>query len=81
MAAESPQTTPPPVAETFVRVLVGFGGDCAAIPRLSAMVGVVEVMISREKWREMSVELERRGNSAISMARLLALDHHRPFGA
>ena len=43
MAAESPTTTPPPVAEAFVMVLVGFGGDWEAIWRLPAMVGVVEV--------------------------------------
>ena len=49
MAAESPQTTPPPVAEIFVRVLVGFGGDCTAILRLPAMVRLVEVTISGVK--------------------------------
>ena len=56
MAAESPMTTPPPVAEAFVMVLVGFSGDWAAIWRLPAMVGVVEVSISgvkmarKERW-------------------------------
>ena len=48
-AAESPPLTPPPVAEAFVRVLVGFGGGRAAIWRLPAMVGVVEVSISEVK--------------------------------
>ena len=42
-AAESPTTTPPPVAKAFVRVLVGFGGGRSAVWWLSAMVGVVEV--------------------------------------
>ena len=43
VAAESPTTTPPPVAKAFAVVLVGFGGEWAAIWRLPAMVGVVEV--------------------------------------
>ena len=43
MAAESSKMTLPPVAEAFVMVLVGFGGDWVAIWRLPAMVGVVEV--------------------------------------
>ena len=34
---------PPPIAEVFVRVLVGFGRVWAAIWRLPAMVGVVDV--------------------------------------
>ena len=58
MAAESPTTTPPPVAEAFVMVLVGFGGDWAAIWRLPAMVGVVDVsfvrlkMARKERWEQ-----------------------------
>ena len=43
MAAESTPPPPPPVAEAFVMVLIGFGGGWAAIWRLPAMVGVVEV--------------------------------------
>ena len=43
VAAESTPPTPPPVAVTFVMVLVGFGGGWAAVWRLPAMVGVVEV--------------------------------------
>ena len=39
MAAESMPLTPPPVVETFVRLLVGFGVVGAAIWRLSTMVG------------------------------------------
>ena len=42
-AAESPPPTPPPVAVAFVMVLVGFGRVWAAIWRLPAMVGVVDV--------------------------------------
>ena len=42
-ATESSQSTPPKVAETFVVVLVGCSDDWAAIRRLPAMVGVVEV--------------------------------------
>ena len=42
-AAESPPPAPPPVAKAFVRVLVGFGVVWAAIWRLPAMVGVVDV--------------------------------------
>ena len=38
LAAELPPPTPTPVAEAFVMVLVGFGGDWAAIWRLPAMV-------------------------------------------
>ena len=37
--AESPPMTPSLVAEAFVMVLVGFGGDWIAIRRLPAMVG------------------------------------------
>ena len=57
IAAESelPPTTPPPVAEAFVMVLVGFGGDWTAIWRLPAMVGVVEVLISGIKMVRKSV--------------------------
>ena len=43
VAAESTPPTPPPVAQVFVRVLVGFGVVGAAIWRLPAMVGVVDV--------------------------------------
>ena len=42
-AAESPLPAPPAVAKAFVRVLVGFGVVGAAIRRLPAMVGVVDV--------------------------------------
>ena len=49
MAAESMPPTPPPVAETFVRVLVGFGVVWAAIWRLPAMVGVVDVSFVGQK--------------------------------
>ena len=42
-AAESLPPAPPPVAKAFVRVLVGFGVVGAAIWRLPAMVGVVDV--------------------------------------
>eukprot|EP00956_Cyclotella_meneghiniana_P008632 scaffold11756_cov42-Cyclotella_meneghiniana.AAC.1 len=42
-ATKSSQSTPPKVAETFVMVLVGCSDDWAAIRRLPAMVGVVEV--------------------------------------
>ena len=42
-ASESSQSTPPKVAKTFVVVLVGCSDDWAAIRRLPAMVGVVEV--------------------------------------
>ena len=42
-AAESPPPTAPPVAKAFVAVLVGFGVVGAAIWRLPAMVGVVDV--------------------------------------
>ena len=44
-AAESTPPTPPPVEQVFVRVLVGFGGEWAAIRRLPAMVGVVDVSL------------------------------------
>ena len=60
MAAESPPTTPPPVAEAFVRVLVGFGGGRADNWRLPAMVGVVEVSNFGGKWREKSVESKKK---------------------
>ena len=43
VAAESTPPTPPPVAQVFVRVLVGFGVVGAAIWMLTAMVGVVHV--------------------------------------
>ena len=43
VAAKSMPPTPPPVAETFVMVLVGFGRVWAANWRLPAMVGVVDV--------------------------------------
>eukprot|EP00956_Cyclotella_meneghiniana_P025442 scaffold53110_cov61-Cyclotella_meneghiniana.AAC.1 len=43
VAAESIPPTPPPVADTFVMVLVGFGRVWAAIWRLPAMVGTVDV--------------------------------------
>eukprot|EP00956_Cyclotella_meneghiniana_P019966 scaffold34737_cov50-Cyclotella_meneghiniana.AAC.1 len=44
VAAESMPPTPPPVAQTLVMVLdVGFGMVGAAIWRLPAMVGVVDV--------------------------------------
>eukprot|EP00956_Cyclotella_meneghiniana_P033162 scaffold94040_cov97-Cyclotella_meneghiniana.AAC.3 len=43
VASESSRPTPPPVADTFVMVLVGFGRVWAAIRRLPAMVGVVDV--------------------------------------
>eukprot|EP00956_Cyclotella_meneghiniana_P010478 scaffold14602_cov52-Cyclotella_meneghiniana.AAC.1 len=45
VAAESTPPTPPPVAKAFVRMLVGFGFGrvWAAIWRLPAMVGVVDV--------------------------------------
>ena len=49
LAAESTPPPPPPVAEAFVMVLVGFGGDWAAIWRLPAMVGVVDVSFVRLK--------------------------------
>ena len=49
MASESTPPTPPPVAVTFVMVLVGFGGDWAAVWRLPAMVGMVEV--SKFGWK------------------------------
>ena len=49
LAAESPPPTPTPVAEAFVMVLVGFGGDWAAICRLPAMVRVVDVSFVRLK--------------------------------
>ena len=42
-ASESSQTTPQKVAETFVVIMVGCSDDWAAIWRLPAMVGVVEV--------------------------------------
>ena len=42
-AAESTPPTPPSVTKSFVRVLVGFGVVGAAIWRLPAMVGVVDV--------------------------------------
>ena len=60
MADESPTSTPPPIAEAFVMVLVGFGGDWAAIWRLPAMVGVVEVSNFGGKWREKSVESKKK---------------------
>ena len=44
--AVATESTPPPptsVAETFVMVVVGFGRVWAAIWRLPAMVGVVDV--------------------------------------
>eukprot|EP00956_Cyclotella_meneghiniana_P036390 scaffold125116_cov30-Cyclotella_meneghiniana.AAC.1 len=43
VAAESIPPTSPPVADTLVVVLVGFGRVWAAIWRLPAMVGVVDV--------------------------------------
>eukprot|EP00956_Cyclotella_meneghiniana_P018180 scaffold30078_cov44-Cyclotella_meneghiniana.AAC.4 len=43
MAFESSRPTPTKVAERFAMVLVGCGDDYTAIPRLPAMVGVVEV--------------------------------------
>ena len=43
VAAESMPPTPPPVAQTLVMVLVGFGMVGAAIWRLPAMVGVVDL--------------------------------------
>ena len=45
VAAESTPLAPPSVAKAFVRVLVGFGVVEAAIWRLPAMVGVVDVSI------------------------------------
>ena len=45
VAAESTPPTPPPVAQAFVRVLVEFGVVGAAIWRLPAMVGVVDVSL------------------------------------
>eukprot|EP00956_Cyclotella_meneghiniana_P023940 scaffold47499_cov41-Cyclotella_meneghiniana.AAC.1 len=44
VAAELTPPTPPPVAKACVRVLVGFGVVVAAIWRLPAMVGVVDVL-------------------------------------
>ena len=43
VAAESTPPTPPPVAQVFVRVLVGFGVVGAAIWMLTSIVGVVHV--------------------------------------
>ena len=43
MVAESALTTPPPVEKAFLRVLVRFGVVRAAIWRLPAMVGVVDL--------------------------------------
>ncbi len=45
MAAESMPPTPPPVAESFVTVVVEFGLDLTAIWRLPAMVGVVVLAV------------------------------------
>ena len=41
--------TPPLVVKIFVRVLVVFGGNCASILRLLAMIRVVQVSISGVK--------------------------------
>ena len=49
MAAKSPTTTTPPIAEAFVMVLVGCGMVWAAVWRLPAMVGVVDVSFVRLK--------------------------------
>ena len=49
LAAELIPPPPPPIAEVFVRVLVEFGRVWAAIWRLPAMVGVVDVSISLAK--------------------------------
>lgn len=43
-------------ATAFVIVLMGFGGDWAAIWRLLAMVGMAEVSISGKKWQGKSIE-------------------------
>ena len=48
-AAKSLPPAPPPVAKAFVRVLVGFGVVGAAIWRLPAMVGVVDVSFVGQK--------------------------------
>ncbi len=45
MAAESMPPTPPPVAESFVTVVVEFGLDLTAIWRLPAMVRVVVLAV------------------------------------
>ena len=49
VAGESTPSTPPPVAEILVRVLVRFGVVWAVICRLPAMVGLVDVSISLAK--------------------------------
>ena len=49
LAAKSMPPTPPPVAEAFVMVLVGCGMVWAAVWRLPAMVGVVDVSFVRLK--------------------------------
>ena len=49
MTDESTPPTLPPVAMTFVMVLVGFGGGWEAVRRLPAMVEVVEVSNFRVK--------------------------------
>ena len=58
VAAESPPQTAPPVAVTFVMVLVGFGGGWAAVWRLPAMVGVVEV--SDFGWKMARIERKKK---------------------
>ena len=64
VAAESMPPTPPPVAETFVRVLVGFGVVWAAIWRLPAMVEVVEVSIVGLKMARKEALSQKKRNSA-----------------
>ena len=46
-------------AELPPRVLVGFGGDWAAIWMLLAIVGMVEVSNFGVKWREKSIESKK----------------------
>ena len=64
VAAESMPPTPPPVAETFVRVLVGFGVVWAAIWRLPAMVEVVDVSIVGLKMARKEALSQKKRNSA-----------------
>ena len=52
--ATQPMPPTPPAAKAFLRVWVKFGRVRASIWRLLAMVGVVDVSIIGQKWREKS---------------------------
>ena len=72
VAAESTPPTPPPVAQVFVRVLVGFGVVGAASWRLPAMVGVVDVSFVGAKNGEKRALSSKKSTSAPMVFRTTA---------